>query len=139
MNRLVTRNSLFDDFFREVPGFFVRPLHGDPLPETIRLDVKEAGNSFVVSAEVPGVSKENIHVDIDGNEVSIRAEVKQEDAQTEDERVLRSERFFGAVARSISLPAEIDESASKARYEHGVLTLTLPKKIRTGQARITIE
>lgn len=139
MNRLVTRNSLFDDFFREVPGFFVRPLHGDPLPETIRLDVKEAGNSFVVSAEVPGVSKENIHVDIDGNEVSIRAEVKQEDAQTEDERVLRSERFFGSVARSISLPAEIDESASKARYEHGVLTLTLPKKIRTGQARITIE
>lgn len=139
MNRLVTRNSLFDDFFREVPGFFVRPLHGDPLPETIRIDVKEAGNSFVVSAEVPGVSKENIHVDIDGNEVSIRAEVKQEDAQTEDERVLRSERFFGSVARSISLPAEIDESASKARYEHGVLTLTLPKKIRTGQARITIE
>lgn len=139
MNRLVTRNSLFDDFFREVPGFFVRPLHGDPLPETIRLDIKEAGNSFVVSAEVPGVSKENIHVDIDGNEVSIRAEVKQEDAQTEDERVLRSERFFGSVARSISLPAEIDESASKARYEHGVLTLTLPKKIRTGQARITIE
>ncbi len=139
MNRLVTRNSLFDDFFREVPGFFVRPLHGDPLPETIRLDVKEAGNSFVVSAEVPGVSKENIHVDIDGNEVSIRAEVKQEDAQTEDERVLRSERFFGSVARSISLPAEIDESASKARYEHGVLTLTLPKKSRSGQARITIE
>lgn len=139
MNRLVTRNSLFDDFFREVPGFFVRPLHGDPLPETIRLDIKEAGNSFVVSAEVPGVSKENIHVDIDGNEVSIRAEVKQEDAQTEDERVLRSERFFGAVARSISLPAEIDESASKARYEHGVLTLTLPKKSRSGQARITIE
>ncbi len=139
MNRLVTRNSLFDDFFREVPGFFVRPLHGDPLPETIRLDVKEAGNSFVVSAEVPGVSKENIHVDIDGNEVSIRAEVKQEDAQTEDERVLRSERFFGLVARSISLPAEIDESASKARYEHGVLTLTLPKKSRSGQARITIE
>lgn len=139
MNRLVTRNSLFDDFFREVPGFFVRPLHGDPLPETIRIDVKEAGNSFVVSAEVPGVSKENIHVDIDGNEVSIRAEVKQEDAQTEDERVLRSERFFGSVARSISLPAEIDESASKARYEHGVLTLTLPKKSRTGQARITIE
>lgn len=139
MNRLVTRNSLFDDFFREVPGFFVRPLHGDPLPETIRLDVKEAGNSFVVSAEVPGVSKENIHVDIDGHEVSIRAEVKQEDAQTEDERVLRSERFFGSVARSISLPAEIDESASKARYEHGVLTLTLPKKSRSGQARITIE
>ncbi len=139
MNRLVTRNSLFDDFFREVPGFFVRPLHGDPLPETIRLDVKEAGNSFVLSAEVPGVSKENIHVDIDGNEVSIRAEVKQEDAQTEDERVLRSERFFGSVARSISLPAEIDESASKARYEHGVLTLTLPKKSRSGQARITIE
>lgn len=140
MNHLIPRGGLFDDFFKDMaPGYFVRPLHGDPLPQSIKVDVKENGGSYVVEAEIPGVAKEDIHVTIDGNIVTLRAEVKQMDAQTSDEKVLRSERYYGSVARSFQLPVDIDEDTAKARYDNGVLTLTLPKKRgKTGQ-RLSIE
>ena len=95
MNSLITRGSLLDDFFRDVaPGFYVRPLHGDalPTPAQIKVDVKESDKAYTVHAEVPGVTKEDIHVSLDGNVVTLRAEVKQQDVQTRDEKVLRSER-----------------------------------------------
>jgi len=142
MNSLVNRASLFDDFLKDfAPGFYVRPLHGDPLPTPaqIRVDVKESDKAYTVQAEVPGVSKDEIHVTIDGNVVTLRAEVKQADTQTSDEKVLRSERYYGAVARSFQLAAEIDQTQAKAKYESGVLTLTLPKKAAGGSQRLTIE
>lgn len=140
MNGLITRGSLFDDLFRDVaPGFFVKPLHGDPLPAQMKVDVKDAGAAYTVDAEVPGVAKEDIHVTIDGSVVTLRAEVKQQDAQREGERLLRSERYFGAVARSFQLPQDIDEAGAKAKYENGVLRLTLPKKTAVAGQRLTIE
>lgn len=142
MNALLSRGSLFDDFFRDVaPGFYVRPLHGDPLPTPaqIKVDVKESEQAYTVQAEVPGVSKEEIHVSLDGNIVTLRAEVKQVDSQTKDEKVLRSERYFGAVSRSFQLPSDIDQTGAKAKYESGILTLTLPKKQAGGSQRLTIE
>ena len=131
MNSLVTRGSLFDDFFKDIaPGFYVRPLHGDgvPTPSQIKVDVKETDGGYTVQAEVPGVPKEDIHVSIDGNVVSLRAEVRQHDQKTEGEKVLRSERYFGSVARSFQLPVDVDAAQAKAKYDNGVLTLTLPKK-----------
>ena len=95
MNSLVTRGSLFDDFFKDIaPGFYVRPLHGDgvPSPSQIKVDVKETDGGYTVHAEVPGVPKEDIQVSIEGNVVSLRAEVRQHDQKTEGEKVLRSER-----------------------------------------------
>lgn len=142
MSSLMTRGGLFDDFFKELsPGFYVRPLHGDPLPSPaqIKIDVKENDGSYTVQAEVPGVSKEEIHVSIEGNVVTLRAEVKQSDAQTSDEKTLRSERYYGAVSRSFQMPAEIDAAQAKAKYDNGVLTLTLPKKQANGSQRLTIE
>jgi HSP20 family protein len=88
---------------------------------------------------VPGVSKDEIHVSLDGNVVTLRAEVKQEDRQGSDEKVLRSERYFGAVSRSFQLPMDIDQAQAKAKYDNGVLTLTLPKKLTNGSQRLTIE
>ncbi len=132
--------SLLDDFFRDVnPGYFIKPLHGDPLPSQIRVDVKENPNEFIVEAEIPGAGKENIQVDIDGNVVSIRAQISQIDSQTKDDKLLRSERYYGEVSRSFQLPADIDEAGSKARYDNGVLTLTLQKKQKQGGQRMTIE
>ena len=131
MNSLISRANLFDDFFRDVaPGFYIKPLHGDPLPSPtqIKLDVKETDGGYTVQAEIPGVSKDEIQVSLDGNVVTLRAEVKQQDSSAKDEKVLRSERYFGAVSRSFQLPLEIDQAQSKARYDNGVLTLTLPKK-----------
>lgn len=142
MKSLMTRGNLFDDFFKDfAPGFFVQPLHGDalPSPSQIRIDVKETDQGYSVEAEVPGVDKDNIHVSIDGNQVSLRAEIQQLDEQKEGERVLRSERYYGSVSRSIQLPAEIDTDQCKARYENGVLKLTLPKKQGGSSRRLSIE
>ena len=143
MNSLISRGNLFDEFFRDVaPGFYVKPLHGDPLPSPaqIKVDVKENDKAYIVNAEVPGVSKEDIHVSLDGNVVTLRAEVKQQDSTGKDEKVLRSERYFGAVSRSFQLPVDLDQTQAKAKYDNGVLTLTLPKKPATaGAQRLTIE
>ena len=142
MSSLINRGSMFDDFFKELtPGFYVRPLHGDPLPTPaqIKVDVMETDQGYSVQAEVPGVAKEDIHVSIDGNVVTLSAEVKQSDTQTSNEKLLRSERYYGAVSRSFQLPADIDPDTAKAKYDNGVLTLTLPKKKSGASQRLTIE
>lgn len=143
MNALMTRGGLFDDFFRDVaPGFYVKPLHGDalPTPAQIKVDVKESGDAYTVQAEIPGVPKEDIQVAVEGNVVSLRAEIKQQDSTSKDEKVLRSERYYGAVSRSFQLASDIDQAQAKAKYDNGVLTLTLPKKAAmSGAQRLTIE
>lgn len=142
MNTLTRRgsNSLFDEFFRDfAPGFFVQPLHGDPLPAQIRLDVHEGRDAFEVQAEIPGVKKEDIQINLEGNVLTLQAEVRQEDSQTAEGRLVRNERYFGSVSRTLRLPADIDEAQAKARYENGVLKLTLPKKAGGRSQRLTVE
>lgn len=140
MTGLIARNSLFDDFFRDVaPGFFVKPLHGDPLPAQIKVDVKETPDEYTVDAELPGVAKEDIQVTIEDDVVTLRAEVKQLDEQRDGQRLLRSERYFGAVTRAFQLPQRVDKDASKARYDNGVLRLTLPKRAASTGQRLAIE
>ena len=142
MNALVSRSGLFDDFFKDfAPAFYVRPLHGDALPEPsqIKIDVKEDDAAYTVHAEVPGVPKEDINVSIDGNVVSLRAEVRQHDQKKDGEKLLRSERYYGSVARSFQLPVEVDAAQARARYDNGVLVLTLPKKQGNKTQRLAIE
>jgi HSP20 family protein len=140
MNQIITRAGLFDDFFRDVaPGFYVKPLHGDPLPSQVKVDVTETPQAYVLKADLPGVNKQDIHVQVEGNRVSLSAEVRQEDRLTEGEKVLRSERCVGSVARSFQLPEDIDNAAAKARYDNGVLTLTLPKRLAAAGQKLTIE
>jgi HSP20 family protein len=140
MNHLINRAGLLDDFFKDVaPGFYVKPLHGDPLPAQIKVDVKETPAAYTVLADLPGVPKEAIHVTVEGNVVTLRADVKQEDRQTEGEKVLRNERYFGALSRSFQMPVDIDDTASKAKFDNGVLQLTLPKKVAAAGQRLTIE
>lgn len=125
----------FEDVFR---GFF-RPVRIDGAPDVqLKMDVKEDDKGYTVHAEIPGVKKDDIHVTIDGNQVSISAEVKQEKEVKEGEAVLRSERYFGKVSRSFSVASEIDESASQAKYDNGVLELVLPKKAASASKRLTI-
>jgi HSP20 family protein len=142
MSNLTTfiNRGIIDELFRDVnSGYFIKPLHGDPLPSQIKVDVKETPNEFIVHAEIPGAEKENIHVDIDNNVVNIRANISQLDSATSDDKQLRSERYYGEVSRGFQLSADIDEPASKARYENGVLTLNLVKKQKKGGHRIAIE
>jgi HSP20 family protein len=116
----------FDELFR---GFF-RPVRGGDknAPAVIRIDVSENDNAYTVHAEIPGVKKDEIHVAIEGNQVTIAAEVKREVEAKEGERVLRTERYYGGVYRSFTLPSEIDEANSAAKYDNGVLELKLAKK-----------
>ena len=142
MTSLMTRGSLFDDLFKDVaPGFFIKPLHGEALPAAsqIRIDVTENDKEFAVHAEIPGVNKEDIQVSVEGSIVTLKAEIKQQDKQVEGEKILRTERYYGAVARSFQLPADIDEATAKAKYENGVLVLTLPKKISSVPQKLVIE
>ena len=142
MSSLTPRSGLFDELFRDFgPGFAVRPLHGSPLPspEKIKLDISESDNAYTVTAEIPGVAKDDIHVAVEGTTVTLRAEVKQHDRQ-EKENAMHSERYYGAISRSFQLPVEIDESQSSAKSDNGVLTLTLAKKKPNNSSRrLTVE
>ena len=133
----VTRYDPLDDFFR---GFFVRPVEMGNVPEapTVKIDVKEQDKAYVVHAEMPGIKKEDIHVEIDGPTVSISAERKQEKEVKEGERVLRTERYFGKVSRTFQLGQDIDDAAASAKFADGVLELTLPNKAATPSKRLTI-
>lgn len=134
----LTRYDPLDDLFR---GFFVRPVEfGSPTEApSIKVDVKEQDKAFVVHAEMPGIKKEDIHVNIDGPVVSITAERKQEKEVKEGERVLRTERYFGKISRSFQLGQDIDDGKASAKFTDGVLELTLPKKAATQAKRLVID
>ena len=86
-----------DELFR---GFFKPARNGRDAAAAIKVDVTEKPEAFVVHAEIPGVNKDDIQVTIEGDHVTISAEVKR-DAETKDgEKVLRTERYYGAVRRS---------------------------------------
>lgn len=140
MNNLLrygTAEDSLDDLFR---GFFMRPVKFAGQSEIqIKIDVAEDQNSYTVHAEVPGVKKEDIQVTVDGAQVSISAEVKNEKEVKEGNRVLRNERYFGSVSRSFTLGQEIDDSAVSAKYVDGVLELVLPKRTVAKSKRIAIE
>ena len=137
MSRL-RRIDPFDDPFH---GFFVRPVSMDSPTSapSFKMDVTEQANAFVVHAELPGARKEDIHVQIEGNLVSITAEVKQHSEVKEGDRVLRAERYFGHVSRSFQLSQEIDDAQAAAKFANGVLELTLPKKTAGTGKRLVIE
>lgn len=127
------RDPFADDFFK---GFAMRPMYrlmeGEP---QMRLDLTEDEKNFFVKAEIPGVKKEDIKVSVDGNQVSLSAEIKKEKQEKEGAKLIRSERYYGSVSRSLILDESVDQSAALAKYEDGVLLLTLPKK-HNGQSHI---
>jgi HSP20 family protein len=132
-------NDLVDDLFK---GFLVRPMlyegtQSAALPR-VKLDVTERNGAYLVSADLPGVKKEDIQVAIDGAQVTLTAEVKREKEIAEGERVLHTERVFGKVSRSFSLPQELDEAKAEAKFRDGVLELTLPKKVAAARRQIEI-
>ena len=142
----MTKVSVYDPFADVLPTLF-RSLFTEaptataaPTSQTIamRVDVSELADAYIVQADVPGVPKEAIQIDIDANRVTLRAPVQREAAKSEA-RVLRSERFAGTYSRSFALSEEIDETRASARVENGVLELTLPKKAGAGPTRLTVQ
>lgn len=135
--RYNTVDNALDDLFQ---GFFMRPVRMEGASELqMKLDVSEDDKAYMVHAEIPGVKKEDIHVNIDGNQVGISAEVKNEKEIKEGEKLLRSERYYGKVSRAFTLGQDVDEEASEAKYNNGILELVLKKKVASSAKRLTIQ
>ncbi len=140
MNELRLFDPLAPDFFDEAMRSVMRPWRWEgtePAPR-IRVDLSEVNGSYVVKADMPGVRKEDIDVRIDGNMVTISAELKKERESKEPGRVLRHERQYGYASRAFTLSSAVDESKADARYENGVLELTLPKKGAAETKRLAV-
>jgi HSP20 family protein len=103
----------------------------------IKMDVEESATHYLVQAELPGLGKGDIDVEVDGNVVSINAELRHPRAKP-DEKALRTERFFGARRRTFALPHAIDAASTTARYADGVLSLALPKQAERARRSIAV-
>lgn len=125
----------FDSLFNAFD--LMRPLRAFD-SEHIRMDVSETDQAFVVRADMPGVKKEDVKVSVDGNEVTISAEVSEEQERKEGSSMWR-ERFHGQQYRSFTLPQQVDDEKATATCRDGVLELTLPKKPGGGAKRLTVQ
>ena len=141
MKNLISYDPMADTGVDELFRGFFKPVRweGAQAPVMIKMDVTETADGYRVHAEMPGVSKEDITVSIEGNQVTISAEVKRETEKKEGDRVLRSERYFGNVYRSFTLPADLDEPKCEASYEKGILELKLVAKAATPGKKLQIK
>jgi len=129
-------SRLFDDTFDRVFG----PVAGTDTPaaRTPALDVAESERAYTVKLDMPGVAKEDVKVSIEGKQITVQAQAERSDERKDGDRVVYRERAVTSYARSFSLPLEVDQAESGAKLEHGVLTLTLPKRQARTASQITI-
>ena len=115
--------DLFDLFFGEdlMPSF-----PGNGAPTSFSADIRDMGNEYLIEAEMPGLSKEDIKIDLRDDILTIAAEKKEE---TSEERgsYIRRERRFGTFSRSFRVE-DISQEGIDAKFENGVLKITLPKR-----------
>ena len=109
-----------------------------PAEPAIKLDVSEDEKAYFVKAEMPGVKKEDIDVQVDGDTVSLTAEVRREKEEKKGETVVHTERYYGKQYRSFALGQSIDRAKAEAKFEDGVLNLTLPKASPAASEKIAI-
>ena len=127
--------AMFDDLFRNLG---LSPAWNQPeFASDMRVDITEDDDAYHIAAEIPGVAKDDIDVSVEGNRVAISAETKRE-TEKKDEKELVVERSWGRAYRAFALPGDIDGNRTEARYDKGVLTLTLPKKANGNARRITV-
>ncbi len=124
-------DSLFSDWLSARPT--------STLVSNARIEVSESKGSYEVRAELPGASKEDIAVEIEGVRVSISAKTNAQSDKKEGEKLLYSERTHETYARSFELPQAVDSEAAVAKLENGVLTLTLPKKNLPQSRRLAVQ
>jgi HSP20 family protein len=137
---LVPRNSLFDhdDLFNS----FWAPATSDGEGKSLfapRVDIREKGDHFEITAELPGVNKDDIHVTLHDGVLTLEAETRQEKNEEEDGKVIRQERRYGKFMRSFNLGDNVEESDISARFNDGVLTLRAPKASEKPPAKRRID
>jgi HSP20 family protein len=126
--------SGLDPLFRD---FGLGPILGQFDVPDIRIEVSETDDAFLVKADVPGAKKEDIDVEVDGRQVSITARTSRS-SESKDGNTLYTERSEGQVYRAFTLPTEVEDAGAGAKYEDGVLSLTLPKRAGGANRRVKI-
>lgn len=123
---LFERDSFsLEDAFRNL----MRPMRWEGAAQApdIKMDVSETDAAYTVKAEIPGVRKEDIRVEIEGSRVTLSAEVKKDSDEKKEGRIVRSERSYGFASRTFTLGHDVERNKAEAKYADGVLTLKLPK------------
>lgn len=126
-----------DEFFEDFP--MMSSWGGMEAAPRMRMDIAESEQAFTINAEIPGVKKEDIKIAIEGDKVTIRAEVKKETEEQKEGNQVRSERYYGQQYRSFTLPQAVDDSKAEAKYKDGILSLTLPKKAGGTAKHLTVQ
>ena len=137
----ITRFDPFNDIDDMFKGLFVRPMRFElegAQQMRMKVDITKTDDTYTVKAEIPGVRKDDIQVSVDGNEVTISGEIKKESEEKKGEEVIRSERYYGKVSRSFTLPHDVDDARVVAKYADGVLRLTLPLKVKAANKKIAV-
>jgi HSP20 family protein len=142
-HRLSTRTSrgfgMFDDLFNDFFSPLVMNVKSAGLQESpnLQVDIYEKDNTIIINAELPGIRKEDISVDIKGKLLTLAGERKS-DEEIKEENCYRRERSYGKFERSFNLPFEMSEEMVKATYNNGILRLEIPKPEEQVAKKITI-
>ncbi len=136
------RTNLFNNLLDNMLDEFLAPATEavrEGAAHSPRIDVVENERGYLVEADLPGVSKNEVKVSVDGARVTIEAEVRRESERKEGETVVHAERVVRRYARSFELPHEVDDTQAVAKLENGVLSLTLPKKQAAQSRMLTVQ
>jgi HSP20 family protein len=116
-----SRHDFFEDPFRSMASYFNNN-------SSFRTDISDNGKEYLIEAELPGFKKEDIHLDIDEDCLTITAKHTESKEEKDDKKnYVKRERYYGSYSRSFDV-SNVDVDAIKASYNNGVLELTLPKK-----------
>ncbi len=125
---------------RNMEGLFPDYSFPDEEKLAMPVELKEKDNEYTVKAELPGVKKEDLDIDIDKNYITINA--KKEEEKEENEKAYKKTEFsYGEFSRTVYFPQEIDVENTKAKLEHGVLKIDAPKlaKEKDNKKKLTID
>jgi len=129
-------SRLFDDTLER---FFGPVTSGESVASrSPALDVVETERAYNVKLEVPGVTKDDVKVSVEGRQVTVQASTQRSDEKKDGERLVYRERATTSYARTFTLPVEVDQAEAGAKLDHGVLTLTLPKRGARSAAQIAV-
>ena len=130
--------SLRDAVDKLLEDSFIRPFDGMTLAPAFPVDMRETKDAYVVKASLPGMKPEDVAIEAVSDGITIKGEVKQE-TELKEEEYIRKELHYGKMQRSFTLPLAIDPNKVEALFEHGILTVTLPKTEIVKPKLITIK
>ncbi len=114
--------DLFDDMFGMDPFFERKEM------KLMRTDIREKGNNYIIEMDLPGYDKEDIQIEIEKGYLKVSAKTTKETDNSEDEKYIHKERFYGECSRSFYVGENLKEEDIKATFKNGILTLTFPKE-----------